>query len=349
MPKEVRVWRITSADTLVEVKPVPLALESRLEIWLQKDIGILSDDLLVIGRQVPTAYGGIIDLLCLDRIGDATIVELKRDKTPREITAQALDYASWVRTLSHEDITQIAGAYLTRTGADLAGAFHDRFGIDLPDVLNEDHSIIIVAATIDSSSERIISYLSDAHGVRINAATFHYFREDVDGAPSERLVRVFLLEPETVEHRSVQRGSSKRKPPPTLEEYDELVEHQGVAEMYRPLLNRLGAYFSIYPMVTLVAFYGPLDGGHRALFSIYPADSSRNEGLHFTLYLWRLAKFLAVEPDEIRGVLPNSLSPWKYVSTSDQDGSGVSGYFTELREVTAFIDFVERKRDGMDI
>jgi len=46
--------------------------------------------------------GGIIDLLCIDESGNLIVVELKRDKTPREVTAQTLDYASWVDSLTSE-------------------------------------------------------------------------------------------------------------------------------------------------------------------------------------------------------------------------------------------------------
>jgi RecB family endonuclease NucS len=56
---------------------------TRIQSWLEKDISLISSDLLIIGREVETAYGGFIDLLCLDRNGDVVIVELKRDKTPR--------------------------------------------------------------------------------------------------------------------------------------------------------------------------------------------------------------------------------------------------------------------------
>jgi len=96
MPVATRVWRVTAGDQLEELKRASLNLESRLEKWLAQDIGILSTDLLVIGQQVETTFGGVVDLLCLDRQGDVVIVELKRDKTPRQITAQILDYACWV-------------------------------------------------------------------------------------------------------------------------------------------------------------------------------------------------------------------------------------------------------------
>ena len=63
---------------------------------------------MVIGRQVETDFGGYIDLLCLDSKGDVVIIELKRGRTPREVTVQTLDYASWVNKLSHDKIAEIA-------------------------------------------------------------------------------------------------------------------------------------------------------------------------------------------------------------------------------------------------
>lgn len=55
---------------------------------------------MVVGRQVTTAFGKLIDLLAVDAEGNLTVVELKRDRTPREVVAQVLDYASWVEVLN---------------------------------------------------------------------------------------------------------------------------------------------------------------------------------------------------------------------------------------------------------
>ncbi|MCZ6492547.1 MAG: endonuclease NucS, partial [Planctomycetota bacterium] len=159
MPHEVRLWQIGDGDRLTECAPAPLNLESRLEEWLAQDISLISADLMVIGRQVETAYGGFIDLLCIEQSGDLVIVELKRDKTPREITSQTLDYASWVNDLSSDAITHIAGQYFGN-GMSLDDAFKRHFREELPESVNEDHRMLIVASRIDPSSERIIKYLS---------------------------------------------------------------------------------------------------------------------------------------------------------------------------------------------
>lgn len=338
MPAEVRLWKVESGDVLRELTRGSLDLEARLETWLDLDIGVLSRELLVIGRQVETDYGGFIDLLCLDRNGDAVVVELKRDKTPREVTAQVLDYASWVRELSNEQITRIANAYLAGKGEqDLSKAFRERFGIELPEVLNEDHSLLIVGSSIDASSERIIRYLSDVHGVKINAVTFNYF---ADPSGSEHIARIFLIEPEKVEKRSIQKGTSKRRSSPSFEEFDQIAEQNGTGDLYRELLEGLRGTLNPYTMLTSVAFYGKLDGGARSIFSLLPPKSSPEKSLHFQVYLWRLARYLGRSPDEVRTHLPEHKEDWKYVSTSDQDGSGYAGYFRTPEEVARFLSLV---------
>ena len=76
MPEDARIWEILDGDNLREIKKAKLNLEERIENWLEKDISLLSNELLVIGRQVETGFGGIIDLLCLDSNGDSVIVEM---------------------------------------------------------------------------------------------------------------------------------------------------------------------------------------------------------------------------------------------------------------------------------
>ncbi len=87
MLDEVRLWRIGPDETLSEIQHAALDLEARLQEWLARDISVLDPGLLVIGREAETDFGGYIDLLCINAVGDLVVIELKRDKTPREITA----------------------------------------------------------------------------------------------------------------------------------------------------------------------------------------------------------------------------------------------------------------------
>src|SRR5438045_2385663 len=228
MAEQVRVWQITSDDKLVETKQAKLNLESRVERWIEQDISLLAPDLLIIGRQVATDFGGFIDLLCMDSEGELVVVELKRNKTPREITAQALDYASWVKDLSAERIREIAGKYLPG-GESLEDAFSRRFDMELPEVINGGHSMIVVGSQIDASTQRIMEYLSGTYGVGINAATFQYLQTEGGG---ELLVRSFAVAPEQVKQNARSQGGAKRTVP-SPEEMERVATEHGVGDLYR--------------------------------------------------------------------------------------------------------------------
>ena len=62
--------------------------------------GFKDDDLLVIDNQLRTRSGKIIDILALDKRGDAVIVELKKDTAKLGVEIQALQYLaaySWLK------------------------------------------------------------------------------------------------------------------------------------------------------------------------------------------------------------------------------------------------------------
>ena len=112
MPIEVGIWKL--GKNIDRVQFVPMPSEEQLEDIIAGDIGILDPALLLIGRQVQTSYGKYIDLLAMDADGKLVVIELKRDRTPREVVAQLLDYGSWVRELGDEDIAGIFDTYLRK-------------------------------------------------------------------------------------------------------------------------------------------------------------------------------------------------------------------------------------------
>lgn len=152
-----------------------LSNEKLIEDWVEANPGLLGLDAMIVGRQVPTDHGKFIDLLAMDTTGGLIIIELKKDRTPREIVAQMLDYASWVRTLTTPEIYERAEKYL---GTRLVTAFRERFGEGIPERLNATHSMLIVASELDPASRRIVDYLSEEHGVAINTVLFNVFEAD---------------------------------------------------------------------------------------------------------------------------------------------------------------------------
>lgn len=266
----------------------------------------------------------------MDYNGDIVIVELKRDKTPREVIAQILDYASWIKDLSNEKITEIANKYLGDRGP-LEKAFKERFGEELPEILNEHHKMIIVASEIDSSTERIIEYLSDTYGVGINAMTLHYFRND-EG--KEFLAKVFLIEPSQIEYRTQTKSISKRKPPLTYKELEGIAESKGVDELYKLLVDGLSPLFDQKGTTrSSIVFIGIFEQSRRTIFSVFPGDSDLEQGLRFQVYIDRLAEYFRTKAENILQILPpncKEYEPWKGAPRT------LAGYFKRKEEIERF-------------
>jgi hypothetical protein len=206
MSVEVGFWRIDGV--LEKLTPTPMPNEALLEEILEKDVSILGLNVLVIGRQTTTSFGGRIDLLGIDAEGSLTVIELKRNMTPRDVVAQALDYGSWVVDLGFEDVVAIHNNFDPTTSFE--EAFTQRFGASPPDALNESHSLVIVAAELDSSTERIVTYLNEQYGVAVNAVFFRYF-EDGD---HQYLARTWLIDPKEAEGRTQAPGGGRKKEQP---------------------------------------------------------------------------------------------------------------------------------------
>ena len=112
MPLELAVWRIDGE--LRAVGASGLDLEERLETLLDQDVTIANPGWMIIGRQVDTGFGGRVDLLAMDAVGDLAVLELKRDQTPREVIAQVLEYGSWVVKLTGAELAPIYRKYVER-------------------------------------------------------------------------------------------------------------------------------------------------------------------------------------------------------------------------------------------
>lgn len=201
MPMEMGMWRI-DGDLPKRLMTATLPSEATLEAYLEQDPSLLGERLLVIGRQVRTAYNKFIDLLAMDQEGNLHVLELKRDKTPREVVAQALDYGSWVSTLDRDSIIDLARDHLNLP---FEVAFEEVFGISPPDELNAAQQLTIVATELDSSSERIVTYLR-TFGVPINAVFFCYYEDEA----RRYLARTWLARDEDNAAGGAVGGSAKK-------------------------------------------------------------------------------------------------------------------------------------------
>jgi len=131
MSFEMTLWRV-DGTRLDKVDPSKLEQEERLEEWIDRDSSILGMEVAVVGRQVQTRFGGRIDLLAIDRSANCVILELKRGRTPRDVVAQVLDYATWVKDLGYAELDQIS---LQHRKKSLNALFEDTFGAAIPDTV----------------------------------------------------------------------------------------------------------------------------------------------------------------------------------------------------------------------
>ncbi len=167
-------------------------------------VDAIRDNLLIIGKQVSTASGPL-DLLGITADGLLVVVELKRDRAPREAVAQAIDYASWIADQTVEDIEAIASEYLHQ---ELSEAFQGRFGEPLPEIVPANVSVIVVASRLDEPTERMIRFLSDQYGMEIDGLLFRYLK--LPG--SHILIRTSVIP----EERPVGRSDRDRMTPDAL-------------------------------------------------------------------------------------------------------------------------------------
>lgn len=193
-----RLFRV-SDNGLVESQRKPLDFEDRIEDWVARDLSLIGIDGVVVGRQVVTAHGKRIDLLAMDEDGNLIIIELKRDKSARDIVAQTLDYASWVCKLTTNEVHELASKYCGHT---LAEIYRAKYNKAAPDTLNATHQMVVVASEVDEATKRIIEYLSQEHDVGINACFFNIFGD----VGHEWLTTDSLLDQEEVKDRSVKKA-----------------------------------------------------------------------------------------------------------------------------------------------
>ena len=299
-------------------------------------------NLLVIGRQIHTDFGGVIDLLCLNSDGDTVVVELKKGQTPREVAAQALDYASWVRDLSRDRIADIADKHFRKPDS-LDSAFQERFEKRLPDELNVGHRSLIVAESMDSSTERIVRYLSSMN-VPINVATVQHFKDKDDRSI---LAQVYLIEPEEAEAKS--RPMSRKTTRQTVDGLQKMANDNDIGELYAQMKNGVQGVLSAQPYTNRVWYrIRRDDGGMRTVLIVDAKPHSESGGLGFTMHAARLKDLLGIDFEELRTWLPpnsheKDLSTWAGSSKEERRGArGLVGFFQRTEEVDKFVDALRR-------
>jgi len=177
MTTEIRVWQIESGELIPLETTMAEARRTEpqdLQQWIKSKPEILGQDILIIGEKV-SINGGEIDFVGVDKAGNVVIIELKRDRLPREVLAQAIDYASAAALWDLDKLNGICERY---KGQKLDEYVSENFAdVDLEDLSwNESQRILLVGASVEESLQRMMDWLFSNYGVTINAIIFKYIR-----------------------------------------------------------------------------------------------------------------------------------------------------------------------------
>lgn len=129
------------SNSLVKVdkcsfKSLGLDERNNLQEWIAKEPSSLGEELLIIQKE----FDGFsdtrerLDLLALDKRGNLVVIENKLDDSGRDVTWQAIKYASYCSSLTKQDIIDIYQKYLgaTSSAEESLTEFFD--GKDLTDI-----------------------------------------------------------------------------------------------------------------------------------------------------------------------------------------------------------------------
>jgi len=169
-----------------------------------------------------------MDLLAVDRRGRTIVVELKKDRSPRDIIAQALEYVAYIDGLGYDELNSIASAYFAKTDAgwsSLSDGHMATFEVnDESDEIawNHDQVILLIAQVITPEIIDVSRYLR-RHNVDVRAIQFNYFKSD----SGERLIITQMV------------VGQERLPASVSEETTPLPSLDQLAEMARPPLRPL--------------------------------------------------------------------------------------------------------------
>lgn len=153
----------------VSFKELGFKERAHLQEWIAHEPLSLGEELLIIQKE----FAGFsdtnerLDLLALDKQGSLVVIENKLDDTGRDVTWQALKYASYCSALSKDDIRSVFQEYLQKIGDSqtaeeaLTSFFDDKDYADLTLNKGVSQRIVLVAANFRKEVTSTVLWLSN--------------------------------------------------------------------------------------------------------------------------------------------------------------------------------------------
>jgi len=129
--------------------------EAEIEALLWDNLEELTgDNLFRVARQPKLPFGGIPDVLALDRVGRVVVIEVKRD-VDRSQLAQSLEYAGWGR---NTNLDELAGMYHGGP-ASFWDDWKEFTDSATPVLVQRDPRLVLVAHSFDVRTSQALEFL----------------------------------------------------------------------------------------------------------------------------------------------------------------------------------------------
>ena len=140
-----------------------LNLRERFDIqeWIAGTPEILGEPLLIISKELILPSGRRLDLLAVDKEGALVVIELKRDNSGTDVEWQAIKYASYCSSFSHDEIYKYFAEYLGTDGDDAQVKIESFINCE-PEDLNQHQRIILVAKEFHSEVISAVLWLRES-------------------------------------------------------------------------------------------------------------------------------------------------------------------------------------------
>jgi hypothetical protein len=274
-----KLFGITSEEKFEQFSKTPFENEYQetiLENWLEDNPNNIFEDsdLIIIGRQVSTNFNTYIDLLGVDRQGTLAVIELKRNRTPRETLAQALEYASFIEKLDIDQLEEIFRKYTNDESIKLA-EYHKKYfelSADEAVAFNKSQKVVIIGQNISPEIRQTSNFLSNK-GFQVICVEFSFFK-------SKTGMRILTNE--------IVAGNEPPKSPPTTESLPTVSKEKFIASLDQNGKTVFEAIINFAKSKSFPIHWGSkgfslnvdYERKHIALFYCYPPGSVYKQSIY---------------------------------------------------------------------
>ena len=252
MTDEIRIWAIDGSSKAVEpVQPSEWKeTEGSLEDILVKNPHMLMPGLTLVGRQTPTE-SGFLDLLGVDENGALVVFELKRGRLTREAVAQAIDYCSYLESLSETELATYIEINSGKNDIDKIDDFATWYderqgGRELTSL--KPTKMALVGLGADAGAQRMVGFLAKSE-VDISLLTFHGY----ECGSNTLLARQM----KGVEHGDVGSRPRRQRDAERRHKHADLAEELGIGDLWQDAVKALSIVSDGHATRSGITFYLP--------------------------------------------------------------------------------------------